>query len=209
VAAYSSNGLAVHDFFILAGNHYIMPELDKVLDEAAIMKLPPRERVLALRALRERKKKELEELEKKRKEDVDEAEDLLKESLDELTEEEELEEERLKKLRHQVAELDEEHRSLEETVKNEDIRNDVDTKQYQTGGTPGMNHGYTPLSAIVDDLNRLQYTTNWTQREADLYNTRKHELEQTQHYRGTMPDVIAEQLDTAQNIMKKLGYRTN
>lgn len=170
--------------------------------------LAPKERIQALRELREKKKQELEELEKKSKEEMKEAEEMIKESLDDLARDEEEEEQRrLRVLKEQLAALDEEEQTLEETVAEEEIIAGKDNGQYRIPQEQQNDGGYTPLGTIVDDLNRLQYSNQWGSQEESLYQQRKEELSQTNQYRQTMGEALREELDTAQGILKKLGYK--
>ena len=169
--------------------------------------LPPKERIRALRDLREKKKRELEEMEKKSKEDIDKAEEMIKESLDDLAqEEEEHEQKRLRLLREQLEEMEKEEQTLEEAVAAENAEAASNERQYRIP-QEHKHQGYTPLSTIVDDLNRLQYTNQWGSQEESLYQQRKQELTQADQYRRTMGREIREELDTAHNILKKLGYK--
>lgn len=169
----------------------------------SIRNLPPAERVKALRELQERKRRELEELEKKRAEELEEAEEQVRASLDEIEDDEREAEERAEQLRKQLEELEEQ--TLEEMVEEEKV---TSTDQgYLIPQEQQDSPGYTPINQIVDDLNRLSYTDNWNSRDQDLYQQRKEELSQTSQYRATLGDDLVNQLDTAKNIMQRLGYR--
>lgn len=171
--------------------------------------LSPKERIQALRELREKKKRELEELEKKNQEEMAEAEEMIKESLDDLAREQEEEEQnRLRVLRKQLEALDEEEQTLEEAVASEEINATNNQRQYHIPQEQ-KHQGYTPLSTIVDDLNRLQYSNQWGSQEESLYQQRKQELTQTSQYKQTLGQELLEELDTAQNILKKLGYKSD
>lgn len=170
---------------------------DDEIDMEAIRKLPPRERMKALRAIQEKKKKELEEIEKKYQEDLDETQEAVKRSLDDLTEEEEHEQKKtLEALEHELE-------SLEDAVEEEEVKNHSEQKSYLTGQEPA----YTPIQTIVDDLQNLQYKNDWGSSEQELYNLRKEELQKTEQYKNTLSEDIADKLDTAKNILDHMGYR--
>lgn len=171
----------------------------------SIHNLPPKERVEALRRMREKKQRELEELERKRKQEMQEAEEELQESLEDLEEEEENKlEERLNQLRAQLDEMEEEEQSLEEAVQGEEYAQQENSGYFIP---QEQANAYTPINQIVEDLNRLQYSSGWGPQEQDLYQQRKTELQQTLQYKNTLGDELLEQVDTAQNILKKLGYQ--
>lgn len=168
-----------------------------------LRKLPPKERVKAIRELQEKKKKELEETEKKAKKEIKEIEESLKNSIDDLTEAEEKNaENQAQKLQNILLLLEQEEQNLEHTVKEEES---FQIKSYNSNLENKSE--YTPMKDIVNDLNNLQYATSWGEQEENLYQRRKEELQQANQYRGTMSDNLVEQLSTAEQILKKMGYK--
>ena len=176
----------------------------------SIKKLPPHERVRALKALQEQKKKELEELEKKNQEEMKEAQVAISQSL---IEEEEEEKRKAKDLEDQLLALQKEQASLEEMVAGEKRQEQMALEdgvqsQYTSGNQSNQgDSSYTPINQIVEDLNRLQYTESWSQRDTDLYHQRKEELENTSQYKGALSEEIADQLDVGQQILHHMGYK--
>ena len=171
-------------------------------DLEAIKKLPPHERVKALKDLRERRRKELEELEKKRREELEESEDALEDSLEALEEDELRQKRKQQEALEQLLEQENADESLEETLRREKTSNE------QEHNTSYQNSAYTPIQQIVEDLQGLSYTAEWGSSEQELYQQRKQELHQTKQYAQTMPEALVKQLDTAENILEKLGYKT-
>jgi len=170
---------------------------DDEIDMDAIRKLPPRERMKALRAIQERKKKELEEIEKKYQDDFDETQEAVKKSLDDLTEEEEHEQKKtLEALEHELE-------SLEDAVEEEQAQAYPEQQGYKIA----QEQAYTPIQTIVDDLQNLQYKNDWSSPEQELYNQRKEELQKTEQYKNTLSETIVDQLDTAKHILDQMGYR--
>ena len=169
-------------------------------DIDSIKKLPPKERIVALQELRQKRKRELEELEKKRREELEESEDVLENSLEELEEEELRLKRKQKEALEQLLDQEKEEESLEEKLAREKINKQEDNMSYD-------NKAYTPIQRIVDDLQGLRYTNNWGSSEQELYQQRKKELDQTKQYAQSMSESLVKQLDTAEQILDKMGYK--
>lgn len=181
------------------------------MDET-LKNLPPKERAEALRLLREKKQRELEEFERKQKQELDEAKDQELASLEEAKaeEKEELsrqkkEQEALEKKRKEEQEFEEE--SLEERLAQAKTNTKADENNLSYR-LPQEQQGYTPITTIVDDLQRLSYTSSWGETERNLYVQRKEELEQTQNYRSTLSEDLTNKLDVAKGLLDHMGYHT-
>lgn len=180
--------------------------------EEELRRMSPQERIKALKALEDQRRKELEEARKKAEEEIAVAEELIKETEEEVA----VESERSSKEETHEKSSRKNEDDLEGRVEREKISRAISeqqeqlAKQYALSGAyerrPDRNDLYSTLGTATQTLENLYLATDWGTREAELYRQAKDTLDRARSY-NLSSEKLREEFGTADSVLKRLQYR--
>lgn len=180
--------------------------------EEELRRMSPQERIKALKAIEDQRRKELEEARKDAEAQIAAAEELIKET------EEEVAEEVVRAAKDDALERPsrKEDDDLEGRVAREKAAQSITqqqeqaSQQYSLSGAydrrPEGRDLYSTLGTATQTLETLYQATDWGAREAELYRQAKDTLDRAKSY-TLSSDKLREELGTADSVLKRLQYR--